>query len=584
MLLKYLKWFVEHDEVEKALRSPIHLRRCADTLEPQFGVLPLTKQEQLAELLKTYRGNRVVPGSVENSTGFTGVNAATPSADAVRNFLTILEREWGDAFWKASSSFGQLFCNTASGLSACGLEFTRLFVAAVVYRKMQEAGYERGFRSFSYVMTSFCRVAASPYLLEMAGNGRMHDVFETLGLPHRPGYRKLAETELGDLIRLVYGLPSEVKTSPEPEAAASGPEKSESDATPCISDLTVEFLSQTEATDRFRNYRDWLDSVRAWYRDVYLRRPWRAGDDAITQKVMERMVKHKLIQPCHYVVSCPDKPSMLDEFVAWLQSRPEAQRDSEQKLYVLARAYLRQRPVVVELYTVLVTEQLVRSLYGWHSSRGRHPAWPHVPAWGPERTVLLNMAQTEALRSVLDRLDEQVEDIDSLTPEHVYDWLSGKPNLDAIGVPFASQYGHDIRVAVLRGIAWVLHAALVNGKGKGDLSGVCSEPQAQVLEEKEQTMELRANWTINGQDVSKLTTAQIAAMISREETELAELDNIKTKPQRVIAEIKRRREELKNFVRHLDEADGVTEKPAKAKKAASPETKDESGSPEKATE
>lgn len=66
---------------------------------------------------------------------------------------------------------------------------------------------------------------------------------------------------------------------------------------------------------------------------------------------------------------------------------------------------------------------------------------------------------------------------------------------------------------------------------------------------------------IDGQDVEQYTVAALADKIAKEETALGRLEQLKTKPKRVLRNIEERRQKLQNLVDILDKMD--EEPPAK---------------------
>lgn len=57
---------------------------------------------------------------------------------------------------------------------------------------------------------------------------------------------------------------------------------------------------------------------------------------------------------------------------------------------------------------------------------------------------------------------------------------------------------------------------------------------------------------LNGTDISTLNDAQIFDLIAAEEERIEQLEKIKTKPKRLVADIERRREGLRSLIEHLD--------------------------------
>jgi hypothetical protein len=116
-----------------------------------------------------------------------------------------------------------------------------------------------------------------------------------------------------------------------------------------------------------------------------------------------------------------------------------------------------------------------------------------------------------------------------------------------------SQHLEELTNALVNGLAVPSH--ILTG-GQPGQQGVPA-----VAKTEDEGIDIKTVTYIDGQDVEQYTVAALADKIAKEETALGRLEQLKTKPKRVLRNIEERRQKLQNLVDILDKMD--EEPPAK---------------------
>lgn len=125
----------------------------------------------------------------------------------------------------------------------------------------------------------------------------------------------------------------------------------------------------------------------------------------------------------------------------------------------------------------------------------------------------------------------------------VFKELSGKID----GILSQAQYLEEMTDALVKGLGVPAHILMGGQPGQQGVPAVAKT--------EDEGIEIKTVTYIDGQDVEQYTVSSLAEKIAKEEAALSKLEQLKTKPKRVLKNIEERRQKLQNLVDVLDKMD-----------------------------